>query len=93
MFAHLFLLKATPPLNPPQQVTISPDKVLTISGERKYEKEEGKQGEGVWRVERSFGSFMRRWARARRRLAALPAGPVLAAAAVAAAVAGWTRLA
>ena len=43
------------------QVTVSPDKVLQISGERKYEKEEGKQGEGVWRVERSYGSFVRRF--------------------------------
>jgi hypothetical protein len=43
------------------QVTVTPDKVLQISGERKYEKEEGKEGEGVWRVERSYGSFVRRF--------------------------------
>lgn len=44
------------------QITVSPDKVLQISGERKYEKEEGsKEGEGVWRVERSYGSFVRRF--------------------------------
>lgn len=43
------------------KVTVSPDKVLQISGERKYEKEEGKQGEGMWRVERSYGSFVRRF--------------------------------
>ncbi len=47
-------------LPPPLQV--SPDRVLTISGERKEEKREGSEEEGgTLRVERSFGSFMRRF--------------------------------
>lgn len=43
--------------NAPLQVEISPNNVLTISGERKSEtkSEEG----GVVRMERSYGTFMR----------------------------------
>ncbi len=40
---------------------MSPDNVLSISYERKFEKEEGKKGEGAWRLERSYGSFQRRF--------------------------------
>ena len=40
---------------------MSPDRVLTISGERKEEKREGSEEGGSLRVERSFGSFMRRF--------------------------------
>ncbi|KAI7840797.1 hypothetical protein COHA_005501 [Chlorella ohadii] len=43
-------------------IKVSPDRVLTISGERKEEKREGSEEEGgTLRVERSFGSFMRRF--------------------------------
>jgi HSP20 family protein len=43
------------------KVKVSPDNVLTLSGERKEEKEE-KDEEGNWtHVERSYGSFMRRF--------------------------------
>lgn len=40
---------------------MSPNRVLTISGERKEEKREGSEEGGTLRVERSFGSFMRRF--------------------------------
>ncbi|PSC72119.1 heat shock Hsp20 [Micractinium conductrix] len=43
------------------KVQVSPDRVLTISGERKSEHREGSEEEGNLRVERSFGSFMRRF--------------------------------
>lgn len=43
------------------KITVSPDKVLNISGERKHEKtEEDKEGH-MYHVERSYGSFMRRF--------------------------------
>ena len=41
------------------QVTINKDKTLTIEGERKQEHEE--DDEGVRRIERSFGVFVRRF--------------------------------
>ncbi len=40
---------------------VSPDRVLSISGERKTEVKEGSQEEGNLRVERSYGSFVRRF--------------------------------
>jgi hypothetical protein len=40
---------------------VSPDKVLTISGERKSEHQEGSAERGSLRIERSFGHFMRRF--------------------------------
>lgn len=52
----LHLAPSTPA--PPQ---VSPDRVLTISGERKEEMREGSEEGGNLRVERSFGSFMRRF--------------------------------
>lgn len=42
------------------KITISPDDILSISGERKMEKKEEGEG-GMYRVERSYGSFMRRF--------------------------------
>jgi HSP20 family molecular chaperone IbpA len=41
------------------QVTVSPNNVLSIGYERKFEKEEGTKGEGSWWLERSYGSFQR----------------------------------
>ena len=41
------------------QVTINKDKMLTIEGERKQEHEE--DDEGVRRIERSYGVFVRRF--------------------------------
>ena len=35
--------------------------MLTISGERKSEHQEGSEAEGNLRLERSYGSFMRRF--------------------------------
>jgi HSP20 family protein len=53
-----FVLRADLPGVPENEVKIEiEDNVLTISGERKSEHEE--QGEGYYRVERSFGSFAR----------------------------------
>jgi HSP20 family protein len=43
------------------QIRVSPDHVLTISGERKYEHQEGDQGD-FRRVERAYGTFVRRFA-------------------------------
>jgi HSP20 family protein len=43
------------------KVTMSPDRVLAISGERKVEKEEGDESQGFRRVERAYGSFVRRF--------------------------------
>ena len=43
------------------KVQVSPDRVLTISGERRSEQREGSEEEGVLRVERSYGTFMRRF--------------------------------
>ncbi len=40
---------------------MSPDRVLTISGERKSETKEGSEEEGTLRIERSYGTFMRRF--------------------------------
>jgi HSP20 family protein len=42
------------------QVEISLDgEILTLKGERKFEKEEGKEGKKYHRVERSYGMFVR----------------------------------
>ena len=41
-------------------IVIDHDDVLTVSGERKYEKEE--KGKKFHRVERAYGSFMRSFA-------------------------------
>jgi hypothetical protein len=57
-------IPAPPPLapRPPAcHLQVSPDRVLTISGERKSEHQEGSEAEGNLRVERSYGSFMRRF--------------------------------
>lgn len=43
------------------KVQVSPDRVLTISGERKSEHKEGSEEEGSLRIERSYGQFMRRF--------------------------------
>ncbi|KAL4452256.1 hypothetical protein ABPG75_007918 [Micractinium tetrahymenae] len=43
------------------KVQVSPDRVLTISGERKSEHKEGSEQEGNLRIERSYGTFMRRF--------------------------------
>jgi HSP20 family protein len=43
------------------KVQVSPDRVLSISGERKEERRERSEEGGSLRVERSFGSFMRRF--------------------------------
>lgn len=40
-------------------MVVTPQNVLHISGERSVVKEEGTQGEGAWRLERSYGSFER----------------------------------
>ena len=39
---------------------VSPDRVLTISGERRSERRSGSEEEGTLRVERSIGTFTRR---------------------------------
>jgi HSP20 family protein len=41
------------------KVNVSPDRLLTISGERKSESKT--EEEGMLRVERSYGNFMRRF--------------------------------
>ncbi len=46
------------------RVTVSKDNVLTIEGERKQEsekEEEGKEGAKIYRSEKSYGRFMRRF--------------------------------
>lgn len=43
------------------KVSVSPDNVLTLSAERKSEVKEGSEEEGSLRIERSYGSFMRRF--------------------------------
>lgn len=43
------------------RVQVSPDRVLTISGERKSEHREGSEEEGNLRIERSHGTLMRRF--------------------------------
>ena len=43
------------------KVQVSPDRVLSISGERRSESQEGSEEEGTLRVERSYGSFLRRF--------------------------------
>lgn len=43
------------------KVQVSPDRVLTISGERKSEHREGSEQEGNLRIERTHGTFMRRF--------------------------------
>lgn len=40
---------------------VSPDRVLTISAERKHEVQEGSEEAGNLRIERSYGSMMRRF--------------------------------
>ena len=40
---------------------MSPDRVLTIRGERRSEVTEGSEEEGTLRVERSYGTFARRF--------------------------------
>jgi HSP20 family protein len=40
-------------------VTVSEEGVLTIKGERKFEKKEGGEGKNFLRIERSYGSFVR----------------------------------
>ncbi len=53
-----YLIKAELPEVKKEDVTLSvQDNVLSISGERKYEKEE--KGKKYHRVERAYGSFMR----------------------------------
>ncbi|KAI3438118.1 hypothetical protein D9Q98_000559 [Chlorella vulgaris] len=43
------------------KIQVSPDRVLSISGERKTEVNEGSEEEGNLRIERSYGSFARRF--------------------------------
>ncbi len=50
----------TPPCPPLPAPQVSPDCVLTISGERSTENRSGSEEEGTLRVERSFGTFTRR---------------------------------
>lgn len=45
---------------PPCLPQVSPDRVLTISGERSSEMRSRSEEEGTMRLERSFGSFTRR---------------------------------
>lgn len=40
---------------------MSPDRVLTISGERRAEQRQGSEEEGSLRIERSYGQFLRRF--------------------------------
>jgi HSP20 family protein len=55
-----FVIHADIPGVAPDDIDISMEKgVLTIKGERKHEAEENK--EGFHRIERSFGTFMRRF--------------------------------
>ena len=42
-------------------VSVSPDRVLSIAGERHTESSQGSGEEGMVRVERSYGSFVRRF--------------------------------
>src|SRR5512137_848560 len=56
-----YVIKAEIPDMKKEDVKISvQDEILTISGERKYEKEE--KGKRYHRVERAYGSFMRSFA-------------------------------
>jgi HSP20 family protein len=56
-----FVIHADIPGVAPEDIDISMEKgVLTIKGERKHEAEEDK--EGYHRIERSYGTFMRRFA-------------------------------
>ncbi|EFN55012.1 hypothetical protein CHLNCDRAFT_23898 [Chlorella variabilis] len=43
------------------KVQVSPDRVLSISGERRSEHKEGSKEAGNLRIERSYGSFLRRF--------------------------------
>ncbi len=56
-----FVIRADIPGVPPEDIEVSMEQgVLTIKGHRKHEVEEGKEG---WhRVERAYGTFMRRFA-------------------------------
>lgn len=60
---HMEIVADTPGLRKEDlKITVSPDRVLTISGERKEEKHTEPEKEGGFvRIERSFGSFMRRF--------------------------------
>lgn len=59
--AHTLSHAILPSLPCHPRVQVSPDRVLSISGERRSEHKEGSKEAGNLRIERSYGSFLRRF--------------------------------